>query len=93
MDFRFQYDRKKPPPGAEQQEQRKVRDQSKIARGLAYGTSIPLTLLSGPLGGYYLGSWLDAHYHWGFATILLIVLCTAGSFAIMIQMLAQLNKN
>jgi len=92
MDYRFQFNRHKVPPETQATRERRVQDNQRSMRGLAYGTTIPMALLSGPLGGYFLGSWLDAHFHWQFATILLIVLFTAGSFALVIEMLARLSK-
>jgi hypothetical protein len=92
MDFRFQYDRHKAPPESLQRREQQAADNLRLSRGLAYGLTIPTIMLTGPIGGWLVGSWLDSHLHWGFATILLILLGTAASFSLMIQMLGRINQ-
>jgi hypothetical protein len=49
--------------------------------------------VTGVVGGYFLGSWLDARLHWQFATILCLLLGIAGSFYLVVKMLEQVNQN
>lgn len=93
MDFRFKYDRKPPPPVV--REERKRQEQATVLRGrqLAYGLAIPTILLSGPLGGWLLGGWLDKLLGTQFVMILLILLGTASSFKLIIDMLGKLSES
>lgn len=92
MDTRFQFDRHKPSPAVEAARQRKDRETVFNGRALAYGLAIPSMLLSGPLGGWLIGSWLDKLFGTQFVMILLILLGVASSFWAVIDMLTHLNR-
>lgn len=92
MDFRFKYDRHKPPTAVKRERVRQERDIVRMSRGLAYGLAIPSIMLSGPLGGWLLGSWLDGLFGTQFVMILLILLGVASSFWMVIDLLTRLNK-
>jgi F0F1-type ATP synthase assembly protein I len=95
MDFRFKYDRKKPPPAVQAERARREHDSQKISRGLAYGLTIPMMMLSGPLGGWLLWSWLKGHTAWGsdITLVVLILLGTAASFYMVVDLLGRLSKS
>jgi F0F1-type ATP synthase assembly protein I len=92
MDFRFHYDRHKPPPAVVKQRQRKEQQTVLGGRQLAYGLAIPSIMISGPVGGWLLGSWLDKVLGTQFVMILLILLGVASSFWAVIDMLTKLNS-
>jgi len=41
---------------------------------VGFASFIPLTLVSGPLGGYFLGNYLEKRFSWGAHTTLILVL-------------------
>jgi len=54
--------------------------------------TIPFALLSGPLLGYFLGSWLDARYSSTWIMPLCVVLGLLGSLKLTVQLVRQLNR-
>ncbi len=93
MDFRFKY-RKKPPSREELAEQQREEEIRVVqSRGLALGYAIPSALLSGPLAGWLIGSWIDKQQgteHW---MLICILLGTFAGFATMIRMIMVLGKS
>ena len=92
MDFRFRYNRKPPPPEQVAREQREDAEQVRLSRGLALGFTIPFALLSGPIGGWLLGSWLDKLLGTSYWLIILILLGTAAGLKMTIDLLSRLNQ-
>ena len=95
MDFRFRYNRKPPPPEVLAREEQQEEEVERRAQGLAYGLSIPFTLAGGPISGWLLGSWVDKLAHteqthiW---TLVLILIGTAASMKMTIDLLSKLNQ-
>ena len=92
MDYRFQFRRTKPAPEELSEQARIETDRVRRMRGLSYGMAIPISLLAGPIGGYFLGEMLDHHFHNEIWVPLLIVLGTAAGFKMVIDMLIRLGK-
>jgi len=61
-------------------------------RAAGAGMTIPFALLSGPLLGYFLGSWLDARYSSTWIMPLCVVLGLLGSLKLTVQLVRQLNR-
>lgn len=92
MDFRFQFDRRAPAPEVKAERRRREQQKVLIGRQLAYGLAIPSILVSGPLGGWLLGAWLDRLLGTQFVMILLVILGVVGGFWMVIDMLVRLSK-
>ena len=92
MDYRFQYRRKKPQPEELSERARVESDRARRMRGLSYGMAIPISLLAGPIGGYFLGDMIDRHFHTQWGVPVLIVLGTAAGFKMVIDMLIRLGR-
>ncbi len=93
MDYRFKYDRKPPSDEQRRGEERRQSDTSRRMRGLAIGLSIPFSLVAGPVAGWLLGSWLDQRLDTQYWLIVLILLFTAASIYMVIELLAQLGRD
>jgi F0F1-type ATP synthase assembly protein I len=91
-DFRFKFDRRKSPPAEIKERQAQETQTVQRTRGLAYGLTIPFIMLSGPLGGWVLGAWLDSLLGTRFVMILLILGGTAASFKMVIDLLGKLSS-
>ena len=92
MDYRFKYHRGRKAPEELQGEKKREADTLLRTRGLAIGLSIPMSLLSGPLAGWLLGSWLDRIFRTGYWTLTLILLGTVAGLKLVIDMLIKLGK-
>jgi F0F1-type ATP synthase assembly protein I len=93
MDFRFKYDRRPPPPEVEMERKRQQQQAVLGGRQLAYGLAIPSIMVSGPLGGWLLGNFLDNLLGTQFVMILLILIGTASSLKLVIDMLTRLSDS
>ncbi|MEZ5337659.1 MAG: AtpZ/AtpI family protein [bacterium] len=92
MDFRFKYRRHQASDQESRKEKRSESERLSSVKGMSYAIVIPTYLASGPLTGWLLGSWLDQRMHTAFWLPTLIVLCTIASFAMVIRMMASLNR-
>jgi F0F1-type ATP synthase assembly protein I len=92
MDFRFKYNRHKPPPEQVAREEQQEVEVERRAQGLAYGLSIPATLLGSVFSGWILGTWLDKQFHTSFLVIVFILIGTAAGLTMTIQLLSRLNQ-
>lgn len=92
MDFNFKYDRHKPSPAVRRERRRKEQQTVLNGRQLAYGLAIPGLLLSGPLAGWWIGSWLDKQLGTQFVMILLILLGLVAGLWNAVDMLAKLTS-
>lgn len=93
VDFRFKYRRQRPAKEELAREVKEERDVNLRARQLAIGLSIPASLISGPLFGYFTGKWLDDHFHTGFWMITMIFLGLAGGFKMVFDQITRLGKS
>jgi F0F1-type ATP synthase assembly protein I len=92
VDFRFKYRRHKPVKEELAREQRETQDSTLRARQLALGLSIPFSLLSGPIGGFFLGQWLDQRFHTAYWMPVMILLGLATGFKMVFDQINALNK-
>lgn len=93
MDYRFKYDRKPPDEHERRSEDRRQGDTARRMRGLAIGLSIPFSLVAGPIAGWLIGTWLDQRLGTQYWLIVLILLCTAASIYMVIELLARLGRD
>ncbi len=92
MDHRFTFRRKRPDEHESRREQRENSEVLRRGRGLAIGMSIPLTMLAGPIGGWFLGNWLDSLFGTGWIGLTLLLAGTVAGFKLAIDMLTKLNR-
>lgn len=92
MDFRFKYNRKPPPPEVVAREEQQEVEVERRAQGLAYGLSIPATLLGSVFTGWLVGAQLDKLLHTSFLIIVFILIGTAAGLTMTIQMLSKLSQ-
>lgn len=92
MDFRFKYDREPPDEHVKRGEDRRQTDTTRRVRGLAIGLSIPMMLVSGPIAGWIVGGWLDHKLGTGYWLAVLILLFTAASIYMVIELLTHLGR-
>jgi F0F1-type ATP synthase assembly protein I len=92
MDFRFKYRRHKPAREELQREAKEVKDSTLRARQLALGLSIPFSLLSGPVGGYFLGHWMDERFNTSYWMPVMIMLGLATGFKMVFDQINALNR-
>jgi len=93
VDFRFKYSRTPPDEHEKRGEERRQTDTTRRIRGLAVGLSIPMSLVAGPVAGWLIGGWLDRELGTGYWMTVLILLCTAASIFMVIELLAQLGRD
>jgi len=93
MDFRFKFRRGRPSGEEQSREQREDGELARRMRGMAYGVSIPFSLVAGPVAGWFAGSWLDQHYGTSFWLPVLILLFTAAAMWTVIEMLLRLGRS
>lgn len=93
MDFRFRYRRGRPVKEELERERREEKDASLRAKQLAIGLSIPFSLLSGPIGGYFLGQWLDERLNTSYWMPVMIMIGLAAGFKMVLDQLAYLGKS
>jgi hypothetical protein len=55
------------------------------------GMTIPFVLLTGPLMGWFVGSWLDGRYGTGWITIFAVLLGLAGSIQLTVKMIKEIS--
>jgi hypothetical protein len=55
------------------------------------GMTIPFVLLTGPLMGYYFGSWLDGRYGTSWITIAAVLFGLAGSIHLTVKMVREIS--
>ena len=92
MDFRFKYNRRPPPPEVVAREEAQEDEVERRAQGLAYGLSIPFTLLGSVFAGWLIGAQLDKLFHTSFLVIVFILLGTASGLSMTIRLLSRLNQ-
>jgi F0F1-type ATP synthase assembly protein I len=92
MDFRFKYNRKQPPPEQAARESQQEEEVERRTQGLAYGLTIPATLLGSVISGWLLGAWLDKQFHTSFLIIVFILIGTAAGLTMTVQLLSRLNQ-
>ena len=92
VDFRFKYRRHKASDQEIRREQQSEEDRSKRMRGVSYAFVIPAYLVSGTVAGWLAGSWLDQRLGTAFWLPLLVVMFTVASFAMVIRLMASLNR-
>ena len=92
MDFRLKYNRKPPTPEQVVREEQQEEEVELRAQGLAFGLSIPATLLGSVFGGWMLGSWLDKVFQTHFLIIVFILIGTAAGLSMTIRLLSRLNQ-
>jgi len=93
MDFRFKYNRKPPTPEQVANEEKQENEVERRAKGLAYGLSIPATLLGSVFSGWLLGAWLDEVFHTQFLLIVFILIGTAAGLSMTVRLLSRLNNS
>jgi len=64
----------------------------KRMRSMAVGLSVPATLVSGPVAGWLIGTWLDNRLGTGYWMVVLIIIGTIAGFKLMIDMLIKLGR-
>lgn len=92
MDFRFKYRRGRPRPEQARTEQERERDTLRRTRGLAIGMTIPMSLIAGPLGGYFIGTWLDHAFHTSYWVAVFVILGAIAGIKMVIDMLIKLGR-
>jgi F0F1-type ATP synthase assembly protein I len=92
VDYRFQFRRTRVPPEQQQEQLRKEQDTAQRMRGLAFGMVIPMSLVAGPLGGYFLGEWMDRSFHTQYWMPVLIILGMIAGIKMVIDMLVKLGR-
>lgn len=92
MDFRFQYRRGRPKPEQVRSEREREKDKLRRTRGLAIGMTIPLSMIAGPLGGWFIGAWLDRTFHTSYWVAVFVILGAVAGIKMVIDMLVKLGR-
>ncbi len=66
-------------------------DMRKSMYAAGIGMTIPFVLLTGPLMGWFVGSWLDGRYGTSWITIAAVLLGLAGSIQLTVKMVKEIS--
>lgn len=66
-------------------------DMRKSMYAAGIGMTIPFVLLTGPLMGWFAGSWLDGRYGTSWITIFAVLLGLAGSIHLTVKMVKEIS--